>query len=686
MRWARFALAATLAIGGAAAWLARAGDSAPPSSARVTFTRDVAPILYRSCAPCHRPAGAGPFSLLSYADARERARQIVRVTQSRFMPPWLPDAGAAPFVGDRRLAGHEIEQIRRWVADGAVEGDAADLPPPPTWPARWMLGTPDLVIELETPYDLAAEGLDVYRNFVLSATVAKSTWVDAVELATTSPRVVHHARVFADRSPGSRNADARDPGPGFVGMVPASAKNPDGILIGWTPGKVPQRAAGLAWYLDERTDLVVQLHMVPSGRVESVRVALGLYFAAGPPVRRSCTLLLGSRDIDLPPDAARVRVESRYKLPVGVQVVGLYPHAHYLGREMTVAAERPDGSRTVLLHIPDWDFNWQDEYRFSQPVELEAGTVLSMEYDYDNTAANPRNPHVPPRRVTYGGKTTDEMAELALQVVPREPADLAVLEAHHERWSAEQGVAYRERRLALDPDDFESQAAAGSGCLYLGRLDDAILHLREAARLRPDDATVWNNLGFALRAAGRTEEAIEPLRKAAALAPDLAEAQRNLALALSAAGRPGEAIAHFEQAVMIEPDSAEAHAALGHALHEIGRTTESIAQLEDAARLAPDAAEHLRDLAWVLTTTAAPGDIARTRAIALAEQAAGRSARRDPSVLRVLGVAYARAGQPAAALAAAREALALAPAGQQADDLRRDVLRYEAELAAAPRD
>jgi Flp pilus assembly protein TadD len=684
VREIRSALVAALVAGASGAWLASVAEPAPAAALPVTFARDVAPIVFRACAPCHRPGGAGPFSLLSYADVHDRARQIARVTQSRFMPPWLPDAGAVPLAGDRRLAAEEIDRIRQWVADGAVEGDPSAMPPIPSWPDGWTLGRPDRVVELPMTYELPAEGLDVYRNFVVPAVAGPAGWVEAVELRASPPRVVHHARLFADRTPGSRQADARDPGPGFVGMVPASARNPDGVLIGWTPGKVPQRSpAGIAWRLDEGTDLVVQLHMVPSGRAEKVQVALGLYFAARAPVRRSVTLLLGTRDIDLAPDVA-AHVESRYTLPVEVEILGLYPHAHYLGREMTVVAERPGGTRVVLLHIPDWDFNWQDEYRFATPFALEAGTTIAMEYVLDNRATNPRNPHVPPRRVTYGGKTTDEMAELVVQVVPREPAHGSVLEAHHERWTAEQALAYRERRIALDPNDDESHAAAGSACLFLGRLDEAIVHLREAVRLRPDDATGWNNLGFALRASGRADEAIDALDRAATLAPDLAEAQRNLAQALALAGRKREALSHFERAVALEPESAEALAALGRALHDAGRDAEAIARLEDAVRRAPDEPRYLSDLAWVLVAAPDPGVAVRDRAIELAERAALRSARRDPSVLRVLAAVYGRAGRSAEALAAAREALALTPAGPEADALRREVEGYERRAGPTP--
>jgi len=657
---------------------AGAPDRDPPT----TFSRDIAPILFRSCAPCHRPGGAGPFPLLSYADARGRARQIREVTGRRFMPPWLPDRGAVPFRGDRRLSADEIERIRRWVTDGSVEGDPADLPAVPTFPAGWTLGTPDRIVDLPAPYELAAEGLDVYRNFVVPLRVSGERWVEAIELTTTAPRVLHHARAFVDRTPGARIADAQDPEPGFGGMVPASAESPDGILLGWTPGKVAARdTEGLAWRVDERTDLVVQLHMVPSGRPERVQVSLGLYFAAAPPQRRSFTLLLGNRDIDLAPGVAGIAVRDRYTLPVDVDVVGLYPHAHYLAREMTVAAERPEGTRTVLLHIPEWDFTWQDEYRFATPVGLSAGTVVSMEYVYDNSAENPRNPHVPPRAVAYGGRTTDEMAELAIQVALPDRAAAEILEAHHARWSAEQAVAYRKKRIAHDPDDFESHAAAGSGCLVLGRVDEAVDHLRAAARLHPADAEVRNNLGFALLAAGRVEDAIAQFEEALALSPDLAQAHRNLAQALTLAGRFDEAVAHHEREVALQPDSAEAHAAFGRALHAARRNAEAIAQLEDAARLAPEEPAYLRDLAWVLATGPGGGDMATTRAVALAERAVAATGRREIATLRVLAVAYARAGRFGDAATATRDALLLTPDGPEADALRREAERYEAERA-----
>ncbi len=394
----------------------------------ITYTRDVAPILFENCGACHRPGGAGPFSLLSYRGAKQRAKQIAQVTEDRYMPPWLPEPGFVELQGERRLSDGEIDTLRRWAEAGAPEGAPEDLPRVPEWPSGWALGEPDLIVE-SPPFKLVAEGADVFRNFVLPLEVPAVRYVRAVEFRPEDPRVVHHAVMQVDRTGSTRRLDAADPGPGYGGMFLGASERPDGHFLGWTPGHFPREAPeGLAWRLEPGMDLVLQLHMPPSGKPEIVRSQVGLYFTGEPPKREMFGLLLGTEEIDIPAGESDYVVEDRFTLPAQVSAFGVYPHAHYLGKSLHAWAEMPGGERRWLIRIDDWDFDWQDEYRYQAPIRLPAGTPVVMRYTYDNSAANPQNPHHPPRRVTYGPESADEMAFLLLQTLPDRPEDLPRLQ------------------------------------------------------------------------------------------------------------------------------------------------------------------------------------------------------------------------------------------------------------------
>ncbi len=269
----------------------------------VTFTRDVAPLVFDRCVVCHHEGGTAPFGLTSYPEVRQHAQQIAAVTKSRFMPPWKAEPGdGVGFVGQHPLTAAEIATIQRWVDQGAVEGDRRDLPSLPQWTAGWQLGQPDLIVTLPKAYSLPAEGTDVFRIFVIPLPVDVARYVRGVEFRPGNARVVHHANMRIDRTPTSRQLDEQDPAPGYDGLMARTAVYPDGHFLGWTPGQVaPLLPKNLAWRLDRGTDLVVQLHMQPSGKPESVQPTIGLYFGGEPPVRTPAMLRLGSQGIDIPP-------------------------------------------------------------------------------------------------------------------------------------------------------------------------------------------------------------------------------------------------------------------------------------------------------------------------------------------------------------------------------------------------
>jgi hypothetical protein len=254
---------------------------------------------------------------------------------------------------------------------------------------------------------------------VIPAAAGETRWVRAIDFVPWNRLALHHALVFADTSGAARKRASADPSGtsypcfGIPGFLPAASYG------GWSPGMSAQPYPdGVAFRLPRGADVVLQIHYQPTGKPEQDRSSVRFYFAATPPTRRLMDVALGSREIDIPAGDARYRVTDGFTLPVEVSLTGVIPHAHYLCREMRGWAVLPGGRKLDLITIPDWDFNWQFQYRYAEPIRLPAGTRLEMEFVYDNSAANPRNPSSPPRRVAWGPNSTDEMAGLHFQVIP----------------------------------------------------------------------------------------------------------------------------------------------------------------------------------------------------------------------------------------------------------------------------
>ena len=533
----------------------------------VTYAEQIAPILNARCVTCHRPGAIGPFSLTTYAEVEPRAGRIAAVTQRRYMPPWKPAPGFGTFRNDRRLSDADIDLIRRWVSAGAPEGDPGHLPPPPAWPDGWQLGQPDLVVTMPDPYFLPARGEDVYRNFAVAIPIEDTRFVTAIELRPDTTRGIHHARIMIDRGSSARRLDDDDVMPGYDPVQVDRAESPDGHFLGWAPGARPSDVPDrLAWRLDPGTDLVLKMHLLPRGEPEAIQVAVGLFFADAPPTETPVVVQLGSQTIDIPAGAAAHIVEDAYRLPVDVDVLAIYPHAHYLGKEISCVATLPDGTQRWLIQINDWDFNWQDEYRYAEPVRLPSGSTLAMRYLYDNSADNPRNPSRPPRRVRFGPGATDEMAELMLQVVPVDAADLTALTRDVARKVAQIVLDGAEKRLADDPANPARHEELAVRLVATGRVDDAVAHLEDAIRLAPGLASAQYNLGTALVARGETDAAVARYRRALALDPNHAGAHNNLGGLLQLTGHPAEAARHYRRTVQIDPTHPGAHYNLGNIL------------------------------------------------------------------------------------------------------------------------
>jgi hypothetical protein len=415
-----------------------AGQSGPVQDVSITFARHIAPIISTHCASCHRSGEMGPFPLLTYSDVKKRAQQIAEVTRSRYMPPWLPAQARGVFVGERGLSRTEIELIQGWVAHGAPEGDAAELPPPPRSAGGahdWPLGPPDVVLTLAEPYTVPAEGADLVRSFVLPVNLPDDSYLQAIDVRPGNPRLVHHAAFAIDTTGGARMLDQGDPQPGYPGMGDIGF-NTAGMSGIWSPAPhafMRRLPAGVGRAIPKSCDLVMEMHFNALGKPESIQPLVGLYLAKGAVSKPVTTFTLGTYYIDIAPGEKGYAVQDELTLPVDVDLFSIAPHAHYVCRRMDVTCELGDGTVLPLLRIVDWDFNFQQEYQYLKPIRLPAGAKVRMQFLYDNSPDNPRNPHSPPRRVRAGAKPSDEMGILFLHMTADDDASRQQLEQLHQQ-------------------------------------------------------------------------------------------------------------------------------------------------------------------------------------------------------------------------------------------------------------
>ena len=457
MRLARL-LAACTAVSWIALSLPLGRTAAQAPGATPTFATDIAPIVHANCTTCHRPGQSAPFSLITYDDVRRRGHLIAALTARRYMPPWHPTRadGFVEFAGERRLTDAQIATIDAWVKAGMPAGNPAQAPAAPVFPDGWTLGSPDLVVSLPRPIEVPADGPDLFRNVLVRVNLPDDRWVTALDFNPRGRSVLHHALFFIVPSDTEVRDDDTVPGIGARGLQGLlggrNVQRTGSDLGGWVPGITPRFfPSGIAQPLPRQSNLVVQLHLHPSGRAERVTGDLAFYFAKQPPERSLMGVqvppLFGvAAGIDIPAGEPRFTIRDEITLPVSVEAYGTRGHAHYLGREMKMTATLPDGSSRGLLWIRDWDFGWQDTYFFQEPQRLPAGTRLHVELVYDNSAANPRNPNSPPRRVRWGRESFDEMGSMTLLVAPASAAERQTLREAQAQHFVQQLVNSRRRR------------------------------------------------------------------------------------------------------------------------------------------------------------------------------------------------------------------------------------------------
>jgi tetratricopeptide (TPR) repeat protein len=334
----------------------------------------------------------------------------------------------------------------------------------------------------------------------------------------------------------------------------------------------------------------------------TIQPVIALYLTSTPPTLSPVRVTMTAKTIDIPAGKADYTITDSYELPVPVDLLSVYTHAHYLGKDMLVTATAPDGSTRTLLHIPQWSFHWQQDYRYVTPIPLAAGTRIAMKYTYDNSDANEDNPHNPPVRVRLGPNSTDEMAELGLQMVPKSRADAARLVESFDERDIQANIDLGEMRVRESPENAADQAFLGASYLDADRYADALPHLEAAVRLNPRLATAEADLGTALLAKGDRAAALDHLQRAAALAPRDATIAFNLGNAL-APSSGSAAAAQYARALSINPDYADAHVNLGNLLFRAGRLGDALPHFARAASLRPNSAVILTDYGTALAAS-----------------------------------------------------------------------------------
>ncbi|MGH9673207.1 MAG: hypothetical protein ACRD44_08500 [Bryobacteraceae bacterium] len=419
-------------------------DAAP------TFTRDVAPILFRRCVSCHRPGEIAPMSLLDYKSARPWAKSIREAVVSRKMPPWFADARYGHFANDPRLQAAEIETIRAWVEAGAPEGRPGDLPKAPVFGEGWQLGRPDIVIDIGEDHQVKP-GADVYEHFRVPTNFTEGKWIRAAEIRPGNRKVVHHVHVLLVEAQRSRmeaastknmpslsrfmeregklsriRADApavNDACAGDAPDLPYLRGFQEGSLTAFLPGRPPDAfPGGTAKWIPPGARLEFVIHYARlSGDPQTDRTSVGFHLASGPPERVLRRMDLRNFFLRIPAGAPNHEVRRCYTFEKDKLLISFTPHMHYRGKDITYELERPGGRREILLAVPRYDFNWQLIYRLREPVFVEKGSRLIVTAHYDNSANNRANPD-PGQTLRWGDKSEEEMMTSWIEYLDAVPA------------------------------------------------------------------------------------------------------------------------------------------------------------------------------------------------------------------------------------------------------------------------
>ena len=415
------ALVSAMCLG---ALTAAAPQGSKPAAGVPSYTKDIAPILFKNCTGCHRPGEIGPMSLLTYEDVRPRAKDIRDKIDEGAMPPWHADAPHGTFLNERGLTDQEKNTIFRWVANGAPKGDPKDMPPAPEYPKGWSIGTPDVVFEMPEEYHVPADDVVQYQYFYIPTNFTEPKWIQAIEVRPGSRNVVHHVLVRYRAKPDLPRAPLLKLNPDISRLPPTApalhAKRTDDTptrLLGtYAPGTNPQVfRPGTALRLEPGGVLELQIHYTASGQDETDRTKVGLIFSKDPSPREVFALQFFNSTLRLPAGAADVKVDADVEFAQDATVWGVFPHTHVRGTKWEYVLQLPDGSKKTILSVPRYDFNWQTYYMFKEPLEVPKGSKMISTAWYDNSAGNRSNPD-PTVDVKWGDQTWEEMQYTGLLV------------------------------------------------------------------------------------------------------------------------------------------------------------------------------------------------------------------------------------------------------------------------------
>ncbi len=442
----------------------------------VTFTKDVAPIFYKSCAECHRPGEGAPFSALSYKDVRPWAKSIKEKVANRVMPPWHADPHFGEFKNNASLTQAEIDTIVSWVDGGSVEGNAKDLPPAPKFTEGWGITTPDLVVQIPEEYTYKP-GADEYQYFDVPTNFTEDRYVTMAEARPGNRKIVHHiiAFILPKGSPTMAGQTAEQRGKmmemamknspfyrdGFLMRMKADQPveddgcgpngrrgGGDNMLVGYAPGRNPDiYAAGTARKIPAGATIRFQIHYsnqtLGNTQVEKDRSMIGLVFAKEAPQRLVTTNSIANIFFKIPAGADNHKVTACRVLKRDTTLYALEPHMHLRGKAMEYKVFYPDGKSEVLLNVPAYDFAWQTNYLLKQPKMLPKGSRLMVTGYFDNSAKNKFNPD-PTKDVRHGEPTYDEMMMGFIDYVSEMPAvaklDPQVLDKYTGKYEVRPGV------------------------------------------------------------------------------------------------------------------------------------------------------------------------------------------------------------------------------------------------------
>ncbi len=521
----------------------------------VTFTEDVAPVLFQQCTPCHRPGQRFPFGLATYQDVVGKADRILAAVTSRRMPPWQADPMCGPFANARLLTTNEIAVFTDWAALGKPEGDPRRLPALPDFTSGWRLGAPDLIASAPAAFRLQPSTNDTYYNMVVPLALDRPRYVRAVEFSPGIAGLVHHAFLRFDRSGRCRKLSAENQGVGFAGLhLPAGAFSSDSQFLSWQPGRAPSEVpVGLAWRLQPGTDLILQLHLSPVSQAYGVQPSVAFYFTDEPPKRHGYKVRLTSFTFTIPAGARDFVVREEFTTPIASQLVALLPHAHRLARRVTVTTTAPGESARRVLEIPRWDFDWQTDYNLRPELTLPAGTKLAVEFSYDNPSSRP---------VSYGPNTSDEMAELWVLLAVDSAAGVMALGKAESPLVIRDTIAYNEYLLRSDPGDWRARLQVANALLTRRDASGALVQLERAVATAPNEAEPHYWSGYALRELKRMDEAAREFGEAVRCDPSNGAAHGSLGWILLAQRRLEAAAAEFRRALEIDPHDALARRGL----------------------------------------------------------------------------------------------------------------------------